>query len=86
VVALAAGAVGCSGDEDVVRADFEEKLVERTKIPDEAAACITERVYAEFDQDQINRIVQAATVNELPDGTEAALEVINRECLEPAPG
>ncbi|HYI62740.1 MAG TPA: hypothetical protein VEW93_13155 [Acidimicrobiales bacterium] len=86
VVALVAGTVGCSGDEDIARDDFEEKLVERTEIPEAAAACITDRVYAEFEQGQINAIVQAATVKELPDDAEGTLEVINRECLAAEPG
>lgn len=80
VVALAGGVAGCGGDQDVDRADFEDKLVERTDIPEPVAACITDRVYQRFDQAQINRIVQAATVAELPADTEGPLADINEAC------
>lgn len=82
--ALALGAVGCGGNEDVDRADFQEKLIERTKVPEAVGVCITDRVYDQFDQDEINHIVEAATVEELR-GAEGELEVIDRECREENP-
>lgn len=79
VVALALGTAGCGGNEDVDRADFQEKLIERTTIPEDVATCITDRVYEQFDQGEINDIVVAATVEELQ-GAEGELEAINQEC------
>lgn len=81
VVALALGVAACGGDEDIERSDFQEKLIERTTIPEPVAACITDRVYDEFDQEAINRIVVAATVEELR-GADEELAVINEECFE----
>lgn len=79
VAALALGITGCGGNEDVDKADFQEKLIERTTVPEGVAACITDRVYEQFDQDEINEIVFAATVEELQ-GAEDELQAIDEEC------
>lgn len=77
--ALVLGAAACGGDEDIEQSDFQEKLIERTAIPEPVAACITDRVYAEFEPDQIDRIVVAATIEELREAEED-LVAINAEC------
>lgn len=81
-VALAVGAVGCGGDQDISRADFEEKLLERTEgqVSEEVAICITDRVFEEFDEGARRTIVYAATEDELTEGTLATLRTINDEC------
>ncbi len=79
VVALALGAAGCGGSKDISKADFQEKLIERTTIPEDVATCITDRVYDQFNPDEIEDIVVAATVEEL-EGAQDELKVINDEC------
>lgn len=77
--ALALGATACSGDDSIERSEFQEKLIERTTIPQPVAECITDRVYAEFEPDEISRIVVAATIEELRDNRDD-LVAINEAC------
>jgi len=82
VVALAAGA--CASDDDVSRDTFEADLVKRTEIPDDVAACMTEAIFAEYDQAEINRIYRAATEDELGNERRDELAVINERCFAEA--
>jgi hypothetical protein len=80
VVAL--GAAGCGGAEDVERSDFESDLRERTTVPQSVSECLTERIYDEFDQGEVNRIYRAATETELDADTKETLAGFNRACFE----
>ena len=87
-LALAVGALlgaACGGSSDVSKSTFEEDLQERTTIPAEVAGCITDRVYDEFDQDDVNDIYQAPSDAELRDelgeDAYASLNDINQECF-----
>lgn len=83
LAALALVGAGCAGEEDVTREDFEEKLVDRLDgaITEDEAICLTDRVYEEFDQEQVNTIVWAATEDELSAGVQEKLRAINDECV-----
>lgn len=90
VVALALGA--CSQDEDVSRDTFREHLIERTTtdddeptISEEAAACMTDAIFEDYDQPEINRIYRAATEDELGNERRDELIVINQRCLAEHP-
>ncbi|HEX7135874.1 MAG TPA: hypothetical protein VF228_25070 [Iamia sp.] len=89
VVALALGA--CSQDEDVTKETFQEDLIERTTtddeptISDEAAACITDAIFDDYDQAEVNRIYTAATEDELTNERRDELVVINERCLAEHP-
>jgi hypothetical protein len=89
VLALAAGA--CSQDEDVTKERFQADLIERTTKDDEptvsedAAACITDAIFDEYDQAEVNRIYTAATEDELTNERRDELVVINQRCLEENP-
>lgn len=80
LVALVATA--CGGDEDVARTRFSSDLRARTTVPEEVADCLTEAIYDEFDQPEINRIYRAASEDELTDETRQALDGFNRTCFE----
>jgi hypothetical protein len=87
VLALTAG-VGCSSDEDITRADFRTKLLDRTDdaITEDQATCITDAVYDAFGQDDVNTIVWAATEDEMSEDMQAKLKAINEQCKDPKPG
>ncbi len=85
---LAVGALlvaGCGGPDDVDRSTFQDDLEERTTIPTPVAECITDAVYDEFDQGDVNDIYQAPTDDELRDqlGEDAfaSLNDINQTCF-----
>lgn len=80
LVALATAA--CGGGEDVARDRFSSDLRARTTVPEEVADCLTEAIYDEFDQNEINRIYRAASEDELTDETRQALDGLNRTCFE----
>ena len=86
-LALAVGALlvtGCGGSDDVSRTTFQEDLEERTTVPAPVAECITDAVYDEFDQADVNDIYRAPSEAELRDtiGEEsfATLNDINQTC------
>jgi len=81
---LALGITACGGGEDVAQDRFASDLRERTTIPKGVAECLTDKVYEEFDQTEINRIYQAATEDELEDATRETLDGFNRTCFEAA--
>jgi hypothetical protein len=87
VLALALGA--CGQDEDVTAERFQADLVERTDITEEAAACLTDAIFEEYDQAEVNRIYRAATEDELGNERRDELVEINDRCLtdnpQPAP-
>lgn len=80
LVALAAAA--CGGGEDVARDRFSSDLRARTTVPEEVADCLTDSIYDEFDQSEVNRIYRAASEDELTDETRQALDGFNRTCFE----
>ncbi len=82
--------VGCGGDEDVSAEQFQEDLLERVNpsdddaeqvMPESVAACFTEKIYDEFDQQEINRIYHAADEDELGNATRDTLNQFNQECF-----
>ena len=79
-----AGAVvlgGCASDEDIDQARFATDLQKRTDITDDQANCLTEKIYAEFDQGEVNRIYHAATEAEVGGDTLETLDGFNAECI-----
>lgn len=91
VAALAAGAAGlvalggCGGETDIDRATFRAELQERTQRPEAVVECLTERIYDEFEQGDVNRIYRAASEAEFTDTEREQLRVINEECLAEDP-
>ena len=89
VLALALGA--CSQDDDVTKERFRADLIERTTtddeptISDDAASCITDAVFDDYDQHEINRIYTAATEDELGNERRDELVEINDRCLSEHP-
>ena len=79
VVALAAGA--CASDGDVSKEQFQADLQTRTDIADGPAACITEAIFHDYDQHEINRIYRAATEDELGNERRDELVAINERCF-----
>lgn len=91
VVGLAFGA--CAGSEDVTREQFEADLLERTQdgegepqLTEEQAACLSDAVFEDYDQAEINRIYRAATEDELGNERRDELAAINERCLGEAGG
>jgi hypothetical protein len=90
-LALAVGALlvtGCGGSDDVDRGTFQEDLEERTTIPAPVAECITDAVYDQFEQADVNDIYRAPTDDELRDqlGEDAFADLndINQTCFTDA--
>lgn len=92
-LAVALVAAACGGASDVDQETFQADLLERVNspaaeagepepLPEDVAACITERVYAEYDQGEVNRIYRAATQTELDEDVRASLNAINKDCFE----
>jgi hypothetical protein len=87
-LALAVGALlatGCGGADDVSRDTFRSDLQERTTIPEPVAECITDAVYDEFEQADVNDIYRAPNDAELRDAIGedafASLNDINQTCF-----
>jgi len=81
LIALALVAAGCGGDEDVSRKTFADDFRERTTLPKRDATCITDAIYDEFGQAEINKIYRAGSEDELADDTREKLDEINQTCL-----
>ena len=79
VAALALGA--CSDDGDVTKAQFQADLQERTEVPESVATCLTDRIFEDYDQAEVNRIYRAATEDELGTERRDELDVLNQECF-----
>jgi hypothetical protein len=89
VVALAAGA--CAPDDDVSKDTFRADLLERSKdddgkrtLTEDQAACLTDGIFEDYDQAEINRIYRAATEDELGSERRDELDKINKGCLPEA--
>ncbi len=91
VAAASLALAACGGAEDVDQATFSEELQERTNaeqpedepiVPAAVADCLAEKVFAEFDQSEVNRIYRAATPTELEDDVRATLTTFNQECFQ----
>jgi hypothetical protein len=92
-LAVALVAAACGGASDIDQETFQADLLERVNtpaaeagepepLPEDVAACITERVYAEYDQGEVNRIYRAATQTELDQDMRDQLTLINQDCYE----
>ena len=92
-LAVALVAAACGGASDVDQETFQADLLERVNspaaeadqpepLPEDVAGCITERVYAEYDQGEVNRIYRAATPTELDEDVRDQLTLINQGCYE----
>lgn len=84
-VVVALGAPACGGSDDVTQSTFATELQERTTVPESVATCLTDKIYSEFDQGEIDRIYRAATPTELDDDVRATLTTFNQECIEAEP-
>ena len=84
VVALALGA--CAEAEDVSKTEFRADLQERTGVSEAVATCLTDAIYDEYDQDEVNRIYRAATEDELGNERRDELVAINDRCLAESGG
>ncbi|WCO65939.1 hypothetical protein PO878_15660 [Iamia majanohamensis] len=92
-LAVALVAAACGGASDVDQETFQADLLERVNtpaaeagqpepLPEDVAGCITERVYDEYDQGEVNRIYRAATPTELDEDVRDQLTLINQDCYE----
>lgn len=82
LASLVALTAACGGGQDVARDRFSSDLRARTTIPQDVADCLTDAIYEEFDQTEINQIYRAATEDELEDSTRETLDGFNRTCFE----
>lgn len=86
---LLLGASACGGTDPVDQETFQADLMERTNpedgpevVPEAVAACLTEKIYAEYDQAEVDRIYRAATQTELDEDVRDTLTRFNQECFE----
>lgn len=88
VVVIALGASACGGTTDVSKEKFSADLQKRTTVDgtvivrDAVATCLTDKIFAEYDQSEVNRIYRAATQTELDDDVRAKLTTFNKDCFE----
>lgn len=82
VAALAAAGLvlAACGSDDVSESKFRDELVERTALTEAQAECVTDKVYDEFDQGQINDIYTADTEEEAGEDEAARFTEIVSEC------
>ena len=84
----ALGASACGGTDPVDQETFQSELLERTNpedgpvVPEAVAACLTDKIFEEFDQEEVDRIYRAATQTELDEDVGAQLSDFNGECFE----
>lgn len=76
--ALAMGLVAC-GSDDVSKDKFTSELQDKANLTEAQATCVTDRIYDELDQDEINEIYEADTVD---DADEQAFEVFTNAATE----
>lgn len=86
---LLLGASACGGTDEVTPEQFQAELLERTNpeegdpiVPESVAACLTDKIFDEFDQEEVDRIYRAATQTELDEDVRATLNRFNGECFE----
>ena len=50
-------------------------------MPESVATCLTDRIFEDYDQAEVNRIYRAATEDELGTERRDELDVLNQECF-----
>lgn len=76
--ALALGLAAC-GSDDVSKDKFTSELEDKAGLSEAQATCVTDRIYDELDQDDINEIYEADTIE---DADEAAVETFTTAATE----
>ncbi len=80
VVSLLLGASAC-GSSDVKQDKFQSELVKKANLTEAQAKCVSDKVYDEFDQADINKLYEAEESKDLPAGTEQKFTKIITDCL-----
>ncbi|HEV7722426.1 MAG TPA: hypothetical protein VGO60_14130 [Iamia sp.] len=81
--ALALGLAACGGDGDVSKEDLSSELQEGGDLSEAEATCVTDRVFDELDQDQINELYTSNDDDEALDAeTSQLFTTIGVECAE----
>lgn len=85
VAALAAAALflAACGSDDVSESQFRDELVDQANLTEDQAECVTDKVFDEFDQGQINDIYTADTEEEAGEEEAARFTEIVGECVVP---
>jgi hypothetical protein len=78
--ALALGLVACGGG-DVSKDKFTSELEDKAQLTEAQATCVTDRLYDELDQDQINDIYEADTLEDADSEAFDVLTTATTECL-----
>lgn len=84
VPAVLALGLGACGSDDVSKDKFTSELQDKANLTEAQATCVTDRIYDELDQDQINEIYEADTPDEADEEafsvfTDAATECATAE-------
>ena len=76
------------GDEDVSEEGLVRSLLsgEEPAVSEEQARCIADTLYAQFGEEEISRIADAASPAELPPGAEQAIGEAYDSCVDPSAG
>lgn len=67
------------GASDVSRADVEEQLTE-SELSDEQASCVTDRLFTDLEQGQINDLYEADTPGDVSDEINEVFNTALEEC------
>ncbi|HMJ75845.1 MAG TPA: hypothetical protein VK507_07725, partial [Iamia sp.] len=80
VVAL--GLAACGGGTDVSKEDLSSELQEGGDLSEAEASCVTDRVFDELEQDQINELYTADDDDALDAETAQLFTAVGVECAE----
>ena len=80
VVSLTLGASACSTS-DVKQSKFQSELKDKSKLTDKQATCVTDAIYKQFSQKDINKLYTADTDADLPTGMGDKFTAIITKCV-----
>lgn len=85
VPALGLGFAGC-GSDSVSKDELKEALVKQAQLPENVAGCITDEVFAKFDQDQLKKLKNADSSSELSAEETQVLTQATVKCIQSSGG
>ena len=86
LAAVLAVGVGACGESDVEQTKFRSALQDKAKLTKAQSGCVTEKTYAEFDQDVINKLYTVNSEEDLPKGVADTFRGFVRQCTTEKPG
>jgi hypothetical protein len=70
------------GSSDVKADKFADALADKTKLSETEAKCVTDKVFADFDQSTINKLYTANDVSDIGKADAGKFEDIVKDCAK----